>query len=272
MATACSDIIPMAAGGMRADETAALVPKDGWQRLSCADGSKGPRLYDWALIGTAAQGLPADPPFPRQGRKASSSWRSSAAGHRAPSPCPGSSPWRGRAGESRTASPRPRGRPASTTIRSASTGPGTGTPPWRCSRTRSSPSPPALPAPAPRLMPAATAGPPKLKRGPDPCGQRFAPPRTYAPAAFITDETGRDLIPLTAAGARRLFNLRTRVTRPAEFHEQWSGWRRRRQATARKSHYARRLRQLPDAGSPRAGPACPASSLLPLSAHGARDR
>jgi SRSO17 transposase len=53
MAAACSDVIPMAAGGMRADEAAALVPKDGWQRLSCADGSKGPRLYDWALIGTA---------------------------------------------------------------------------------------------------------------------------------------------------------------------------------------------------------------------------
>ena len=53
MATACSDVIPMAAGGMRADEAAALVPRDGWQRLSCADGSKGPRLYDWALIGTA---------------------------------------------------------------------------------------------------------------------------------------------------------------------------------------------------------------------------
>jgi hypothetical protein len=53
MATACSDIIAMAAGGMRADEAAALVPQEGWQRLSCADGSKGPRLYDWALIGTA---------------------------------------------------------------------------------------------------------------------------------------------------------------------------------------------------------------------------
>jgi SRSO17 transposase len=52
MATACSDIIPLPAGGMRADEAAALVPKGGWQRLSCADGSKGPRLYDWALIGT----------------------------------------------------------------------------------------------------------------------------------------------------------------------------------------------------------------------------
>jgi hypothetical protein len=34
------------------DGLAALVPASGWQRLSCADGSKGPRLYDWALIGT----------------------------------------------------------------------------------------------------------------------------------------------------------------------------------------------------------------------------
>jgi hypothetical protein len=58
----------------------------------------------------------------------------------------------------------------------------------------------------------------------------------------VKDETGRDLIPLTAAEARRLFNLHTRVTRPAAFHRQWSAWRRRRQAAARKSHYARRLR------------------------------
>jgi hypothetical protein len=111
-----------------------------------------------------------------------------------------------------------------------------------------------------------------VPKGPDACGQRFAPPRTYAPPAFVTDETGRDLIPLTAAEARRLFNLRTRVTRPAGFRRQWPAWRRRRQAAARKSRYAPRLRQLPDAGRPRAGPACPASPLLPLSAHGARDR
>jgi SRSO17 transposase len=52
MAVACSDVVPVAAGGMRADEAAVLVPRGGWQRLSCADGSKGPRLYDWALIGT----------------------------------------------------------------------------------------------------------------------------------------------------------------------------------------------------------------------------
>ena len=50
------------------------------------------------------------------------------------------------------------------------------------------------------------------------------------------------MIPLTAAEARRLFNLHTRVTRPQAFHEQWSDWRRYRQASARKSHYARRTR------------------------------
>jgi hypothetical protein len=48
------------------------------------------------------------------------------------------------------------------------------------------------------------------------------------------------MIPLTAGEARRLFNLHTRVIRPEEFHEHWSGWRRYRQASARKSHYARR--------------------------------
>jgi SRSO17 transposase len=56
MAVACSEMIAMAAGGMRADDAAGLVPEGGWQRLSCADGSKGPRLYDWALIGAAAPG------------------------------------------------------------------------------------------------------------------------------------------------------------------------------------------------------------------------
>lgn len=52
MAVKCSEVIATAAGGKRADGLAALVPGAGWQRLSCADGSKGPRLYDWALVGT----------------------------------------------------------------------------------------------------------------------------------------------------------------------------------------------------------------------------
>jgi hypothetical protein len=51
MAVSCSEMIPTVAGKTRADELAALVPAGGWQRLSCADGSKGPRFYDWALIG-----------------------------------------------------------------------------------------------------------------------------------------------------------------------------------------------------------------------------
>ena len=28
----------------------ATIPADGWRRLSCGNGSKGPRLYDWVLI------------------------------------------------------------------------------------------------------------------------------------------------------------------------------------------------------------------------------
>jgi hypothetical protein len=75
MAVACSEMIAMAAGGMRADDAAGLVPEGGWQRLSCADGSKGPRLYDWALIGAAAPGhrllplLVAPPGHPARARR-----------------------------------------------------------------------------------------------------------------------------------------------------------------------------------------------------------
>jgi hypothetical protein len=43
-------MIATKAGAKRADELAGLVPAGAWERLSCADGSKGPRLYDWALV------------------------------------------------------------------------------------------------------------------------------------------------------------------------------------------------------------------------------
>ena len=52
LAVACNAMIETKAGAKRADELAALVPAAAWQRLSCADGSKGPRLYDWAMIAT----------------------------------------------------------------------------------------------------------------------------------------------------------------------------------------------------------------------------
>ena len=34
----------------RADEWAATLPDDAWQRVSCGNGAKGPREYDWALL------------------------------------------------------------------------------------------------------------------------------------------------------------------------------------------------------------------------------
>lgn len=43
----------------RADEWAATLPEGAWQRLSCGDGAKGPREYDWVLL-----------PLPRWGQSA----------------------------------------------------------------------------------------------------------------------------------------------------------------------------------------------------------
>jgi hypothetical protein len=54
LAVACDEMIAVPAGPRRADALAVLVPAAGWQRLSCAGGSKGPRLYDSALIETAS--------------------------------------------------------------------------------------------------------------------------------------------------------------------------------------------------------------------------
>jgi SRSO17 transposase len=54
LAVPCSQQVVTAAGRLRADELAARVPARGWQVASCGDGSKGPRLYDWALIATAS--------------------------------------------------------------------------------------------------------------------------------------------------------------------------------------------------------------------------
>jgi SRSO17 transposase len=56
LAVACDEMIATAAGPRRASRLAALVPAAAWHRLSCADGSKGPRMYDWALIEVASAG------------------------------------------------------------------------------------------------------------------------------------------------------------------------------------------------------------------------
>ena len=74
------------------------------------------------------------------------------------------------------------------------------------------------PGPVPPDPPPASAGDsqPAVKRGAAACGQVFRPPRTYSPPQVITDENGEEMIPLTAAETRRLFNLYTRVTRPEQ--------------------------------------------------------
>jgi SRSO17 transposase len=50
VAVACDHRVPAGTGRViRADRLAAQVPARGWQRMSCGPGSKGERLYDWAL-------------------------------------------------------------------------------------------------------------------------------------------------------------------------------------------------------------------------------
>jgi SRSO17 transposase len=56
MAVPVSEPCVTRAGKFRADQMAARVPAGGWQVLSCGDGSKGPRLYDWALISLVGPG------------------------------------------------------------------------------------------------------------------------------------------------------------------------------------------------------------------------
>jgi SRSO17 transposase len=52
MAVPRSFEVTTGAGRDRADTLAALVPAHAWQTLSCGDGAKAPRRYDWALVAT----------------------------------------------------------------------------------------------------------------------------------------------------------------------------------------------------------------------------
>ena len=207
MAVACSEMIAVPAGRFRADELAALVPAAGWQRLSCADGSKGPRLYDWALIGTAGPGHQL---LARRSLHPGEKGELELAFFRCWSPRPVTLAELVAVAGARWA--------VEDCFAEAKNE--TGLDHYQVRRYRAwyrhitlSMLAHAFLAVTARQRPVRAA--PRRKRGPDACGQRFAPPRTYAPPPFITDETGRDLIPLTAAEARRLFNLHTRVTRPA---------------------------------------------------------
>jgi SRSO17 transposase len=45
-----SQQIKSLAGMWRIDQLIEEAPVDAWQRLSCGDGAKGPRVYDWAAV------------------------------------------------------------------------------------------------------------------------------------------------------------------------------------------------------------------------------
>ena len=46
-------LITTPAGRHRADALTATLPKGAWQRISCGDGAKGRRWYDWAIVATS---------------------------------------------------------------------------------------------------------------------------------------------------------------------------------------------------------------------------
>jgi hypothetical protein len=55
----CDTHVSTAVGRIRVDELTSRVPKNAWETYSCADGSKGPRLYDWTLIETTESAGPS---------------------------------------------------------------------------------------------------------------------------------------------------------------------------------------------------------------------
>lgn len=59
MGIACNEQVATAQGKFRVDELASMVPEGAWETYSVADGSKGPRLYDFALIDTIDVGGPS---------------------------------------------------------------------------------------------------------------------------------------------------------------------------------------------------------------------
>jgi hypothetical protein len=53
LAVARDHVITTPAGRRRADGLAVTLPKGAWQRISCGNGAKGRRWYDWALVATS---------------------------------------------------------------------------------------------------------------------------------------------------------------------------------------------------------------------------
>ena len=149
VAVACNQVIPGSTGTSRADVLAAHAPEQAWKRRSCGEGAKGPRLFGWAVASLPCYEDTTPPGWSRWLLVRRSLTRNAKGEHElayylccAPAGTTDEELIRvaGPAGRSRNASRPPRTRPAWTTTRSAATTPGTGTSPWPCSPTPTSPS------------------------------------------------------------------------------------------------------------------------------------
>lgn len=146
-AVASNRHVTTAAGRFTVADLARLVPAAGWQTFSAADGAKGPRLYDWALVATTD--TPDGSDQPRQVLIRRSRDHGDLAYYlcHAPHPVPLATfvTVAGRRWRSRKCSSPGRTKSVSITTRSGCTTLGTGTSPSRCSRMPGlrSPPPPA---------------------------------------------------------------------------------------------------------------------------------
>ena len=196
------------AGKSRADVLTAHAPDQAWKRRSCGNGSKGPRVYDWAAATLPEDGT--EPPGWSRFLLVRRSLDPERQGRAGTGLLPVRRPGRDRR---RGADPRRRG-PLGRR----------GVLPDRQERDRPRP----LPGPPLRRL-----VPPRHPRRPRPrLPRRHRRERPKSP--------GSGLIPVTLAEVRRLLAhlITTAPARAAAWA--WSTWRRRHQHQARTSHYRRR--------------------------------
>jgi SRSO17 transposase len=154
MGVPCSQEFDTPAGRRRADALAALLSDRLWRTMSCGEGAKGPRLYDWALIDTTS---PAHRLLVRRSIADPSDLAYFICHSPTNTPLAGLVAVVGVRWTSRSASRPARTRSASTSTRSASGTPGTAISRSPCWLTPGSPSSPPRPGRRPRPKPTTMA-------------------------------------------------------------------------------------------------------------------
>jgi SRSO17 transposase len=217
-------------------ELAQRLRPNAWQRRACGIGSKGFRVYDWALIATA------DPDCQHMIRRSIDDqelafYRCHNPNHASFGELVHTAGARWPTEECFESSRTEVGLDNSTTTKSAPGTPGTGISPSPCSPTPSSPSQRTRPRKKERKKER------RRQQAEQPNQQGKPPdaptePETPSPVQRIH----RPLIALTLAEIRRLLNLIHRGEHAIARGLRWSTWRRRHQAEARRAHVRRRIR------------------------------